>query len=413
MTCKTYVTTTIPYVNAPPHVGHALELVQADAVARYSRLTGSETVFQTGTDENAFKNVEAARSRGIPTQQLVDENSQAFRDLCRALGTSHDSFIRTTEDRHRRGVFEFWRRLGPRDVYKAKYRGLYCPGCEDFYLERDLVDGRCPDHRTRPSVVEEENYFFRLSAYQAEIDELLESDRLRIIPRKRKNEVLAFVRRGLDDFSISREAARAGGWGIPVPGDPTHVIYVWVDALMNYLSGLGFGCEEGWHDFWNEGTRKVHVIGKNVWKFHAVYWPALLLSAGLPLPDEIVVHGFLTVDGQKISKSLGNAIAASEYVQTYGQDAVRHYLLKAVPPFEDGDFSGQRLAELYTQDLANGIGNLLSRLTALGERAAYRPVRRGRVPGGPGRLPRSDAELPVRHRAVLALGGGLDTEPGH
>jgi methionyl-tRNA synthetase len=371
MTRKTYVTTSIPYVNAPPHVGHALELVQADAIARYSRLTGRETTFQTGTDENAFKNVEAARERGIPTQQLVDENSRSFRILCGALAISHDNFIRTTEHRHRSGVFEFWRRLRPQDVYKAAYRGLYCSGCEDFYLQKDLIDGRCPDHGTPPSVVEEENYFFRLSAYQAEIEELLVSGRLRIIPRERRNEVLAFVKRGLEDFSISREATRASGWGIPVPGDPSQVIYVWVDALINYVSGLGFGSGKEWRGFWSTRTRKVHVIGKNVWKFHAVYWPSMLLSAGLPLPDALVVHGFLTVDGQKISKSTGNAVDPLEYVRRCGQNAVRYYLLRAVQPFEDGDFSGDRLAQLYDRDLANGIGNLLSRLTALGAQSGY------------------------------------------
>jgi methionyl-tRNA synthetase len=313
----------------------------------------------------------------------VDENSTAFRRLCEALGISHDRFIRTTEDGHRRGVYAFWRRLAPGDVYRAKYRGLYCTGCEDFYLERDLVDGLCPDHRTGPCVVEEENYFFRLSAYQDRIEKLLATGRLRVVPTTRRNEALAFVRRGLRDFSISRDAARAGGWGIPAPGDPRQVIYVWVDALINYVSGLGFGTDERWRAVWNEDARKVHVIGKNVWKFHAVYWPAMLLSAGLPLPDEVVVHGFVTVDGRKIGKSLGNAVDPLHYVQAYGPDAVRYYLLRAVPPFEDGDFSGERLAQLYTQDLANGIGNLLSRLTSLAERAGYGCLEFARQPEAP------------------------------
>ena len=341
-------------------------------------MIGNETLFQTGTDENAFKNVLAARGRGVSTQQLVDQNSEAFRALCRALCISHDNFIRTTEEKHRLGVFEFWKRLNPDDVYRAKYRGLYCSGCEDFCLERDLVDGHCPDHGTEPTVVEEENYFFRLSAYQAEIEGLLETDRLRVIPTKRKNEVVAFVRSGLKDFSISRQAERSGGWGIAVPDDPSQVIYVWVDALINYVSGLGLGSGDGWQDFWNERTRKIHVIGKNVWKFHAVYWPAMLLSAGLPLPNEIVVHGFLTADGQKISKSLGNVVDPLEYVERLGPDAVRYYLLRAVPPFDDGDFSGERLTQLYDQGLANGLGNLLSRLATLCERADY-----GRFESGP------------------------------
>ena len=371
MSDKTYVTTSIPYVNAPPHIGHALEMVQADVIARYNRLIGNETFFQTGTDENAFKNVLAAQERGIGTQELVDQNSEAFRNVCRALCVSHDNFIRTTEERHRLGVFEFWNRLKPGDVYRAKYRGLYCPGCEDFYLERDLVNGLCPDHGAPPNVVEEENYFFRLSAHQEEIEDLLEHNRIKVVPAKRKNEVLAFVRSGLKDFSISREATRSGGWGIPVPGDPSQIIYVWVDALINYISGLGLGSGKDWRGFWNEDGRKIHVIGKNVWKFHAVYWPAMLLSAGLSLPDEIVVHGFLTVQGQKISKSLGNVIDPLEYVDAFGADAVRLYLLSAVPPFDDGDFSADRLKQLYNQDLANGLGNLVSRLTTLCERGQY------------------------------------------
>lgn len=383
MTPRIYITTSIPYVNAPPHLGHALELVQADAIARYCRLIGHEVRLQTGTDENALKNVVAARQQGITPRELVDRNSQAFRDLCRALCVSPDTFIRTTEQRHRVGAAKFWQQLRPGDIYQKEYRGLYCTGCEDFFLERDLTDGCCPDHGTRPVVVEESNYFFRLSAYQAEVEELLETDRISVIPQKRKNEVLAFVRRGLRDFSVSRDARRSGGWGIPVPGDPSQIIYVWIDALANYISGLGFGSGDGWTTFWSEETTKVHVIGKNVWKFHAVYWPAMLLSAGLPLPDRIVVHGFLTVNGQKISKSRGNAVDAREWVGEYGADAVRYYLLRAVPPFEDGDVSAERLKRLYNQDLANGLGNLLSRLSSLRDRAHYGQYSPGPPPAAP------------------------------
>lgn len=366
-----YVTTAIPYVNAQPHIGHALELVQADVIARYHRLIGNATRFQTGTDENAFKNVTAAREKGIPTEQLVSENSLAFQNLCHSLQISHDDFIRTTEDRHRLAVHKLWRQLRRGDIYKASYQGLYCVGCEDFVLEKGLVDGCCPDHRKPPIPVEEENYFFRLSHYQSQIEDLIESGRISVIPSKRKNEVLSFIRSGLHDFSVSREAARAGGWGIPVPDDPSQVIYVWADALTNYISGLGFGQGDDWQRFWSEDTKKIHVIGKNVWKFHAVYWPAMLISAGLPTPDEIVVHGFLTIDNQKISKSLGNTVDPLEYVETYGADAVRHYLLRAVSPYEDGDFSQERFTGIYNADLANELGNLLSRLTTLCERAKY------------------------------------------
>lgn len=368
---KTYVTSTIPYVNARPHVGFALELVQTDAIARYHRLLGGDVRLQTGTDEHAFKNVLSARKRGLSTEALVSENSSTFRDLCDVLNVSHDRFLRTTEPAHRTAVHAFWQRLRPGDLYLKDYTGLYCIGCEDFCLDRNLINGVCPDHGAKPVEVAEENYFFRLSAYESELEVLLNSGRLTVMPDSRKNEVLQFVRSGLSDISVSRVAKRAGGWGIPVPGDPSQVVYVWVDALVNYLSGLGFGSDGGWDEFWNDDMRKIHVIGKNVWKFHAVYWPAFLLSAGLPLPNTIVVHGFLTVDGRKISKSLGNSVDPVKYVSDLGSDAVRYYLLRYVRPFEDGDFSTDRLTDVYNADLANGLGNLCSRLTALCEKAGY------------------------------------------
>lgn len=369
-----YVTTSIPYVNGRPHVGHALELIQADAIARYHRLIGNKVRFQTGADENAFKNVLSARAEGLTPQQLVDRNTQWFVDLCEVFNSSHDHFIRTTTPEHKSTVHWFWQRLKPTDIYRKRYTGLYCNGCEDFYLERDLVDGVCPDHKTVPTQVEEENYFFRLSAYQDRIEQLIQEDVIRVVPRTRKNEVLGFIRHGLHDISISRSAERSDGWGIQVPGDPSQVIYVWIDALINYVSGLGLGTDGQNAEFWAEDTYKIHVIGKNVWKFHAVYWPALLLAAGLPLPNEILVHGFLTENGEKISKSRGFSIDPVDCVKEFGVDAVRYYLLKAVSTTGDGDFSIDRLRELYTTDLANGLGNLLSRLTTLCERSGYENI---------------------------------------
>lgn len=370
-TKRLYVTSTIPFVNARPHVGFALELVQADVIARYHRLLGCEVRFQTGTDEHAFKNVLTARERGIPTAALVEENSSHFRSLCHSLNTSPDRFIRTTEPAHKMAVRSLWKRLRPDDLYLKRYTGGYCTACEDFYLPKDLVNGRCPEHGVAPVAVEEENYFFRLSAYQQQLETLLSSGGLRIVPEVRRNEVLQFVRSGLHDISVSRVAERSGGWGIPVPDDSSQVIYVWIDALINYLSGLGFGNGNGWKDLWNGDTAKIHVIGKNVWKFHAVYWPALLVSAGVPLPDTILIHGFLTHQGRKIGKSLGNSIDPTEYVTRFGSDGLRYYLLRGVRPFEDGDFSGDRLRAVYNSDLAHGLGNLCSRLTALAERAGY------------------------------------------
>jgi methionyl-tRNA synthetase len=368
---KVYVTTSIPYVNAKPHVGHALELIQADVIARHYRLTGHDVWFQTGTDENAFKNVLAAQALGLSTEELVTRNAATFRSLVERLNISADDFIRTTEERHKRGVIEFWNRIRSEDLYTCRYAGLYCVGCEDFYLKRDLVNGCCPDHGVAPKRVEEENVFFRLSTYRARLEELISQDEIRIVPIQRKNEVLSFIRSGLQDISISRSSERSGGWGIPVPGRPSQVIYVWIDALINYISGLGFGTNEDWRKTWNSETEKIHVIGKNVWKFHAVYWPALLLSARLPLPNELFVHGFLTENGRKISKSLGNAIEPYEYADRFGTDGFRHFLLKAVSPFDDGDFSTERLSEVYKSDLANGLGNLLSRVTSLCAKSVF------------------------------------------
>lgn len=371
---KLYITTSIPYVNADPHIGHALELIQADVIARYYRLLGSEVILQTGTDENAFKNVLAAKEQGITTAELVERHSGIFRKLVEQLDISADSFIRTTESRHRAGVYTLWQYLSVKDLYKKKYSGLYCYGCEDFLTTEDLVDNECPEHGKPPVRVDEKNYFFRLTNYTRNLIDVIEQNILTITPDTRKNEVLAFIKQGLKDISVSRDASRAKGWGIPVPGDSHQVIYVWIDALINYISGIGYGNGSGWQETWNPETKKIHVIGKNVWKFHAVYWPALLLSAGLPLPDEIFVHGFLTVDGKKISKSLGNVIDPFTCIKKYGTAAVRLYLLKEVSPFLDGDFSYTKLHNLYHSHLAHGIGNLVNRLTVLCEKATLRAI---------------------------------------
>jgi len=361
-------------VNGRPHVGHALELVQADVLARYYRLIGNKVRFQTGVDENAFKNVLSARAEGITAQELVDRNTKVFKELCKALDISHNHFIRTTSAEHRQTVHWFWNRLNPKDIYRKYYTGLYCTGCEDFYIERDLIDGLCPDHGTRPVEVEEENYFFRLSGYQEQIEELIHREIVRIIPSERRNEVLAFILRGIQDISISRSAERSEGWGISVPGNLSQVIYVWIDALINYISGLGYGGDEANIKFWEDNVLKIHVIGKNVWKFHAIHWLALLISAGFPLPSEIFVHGFLTEDGQKISKSRGFTIDPIQCISEIGVEAVRYYLLRSIPATGDGDFSLSRVAQLYNTDLANSLGNLVSRLTTLCEKAEYENI---------------------------------------
>jgi methionyl-tRNA synthetase len=383
------LTTTVPYVNAAPHIGFALELVQADVVARFERQRGTAVRFQTGTDENAFKNVSAARARGIPVQQLVDENAARFQSLGSLLDISADTFVRTTSAVHRNAVASFLSRLNPDDLYGRRYEGLYCRGCEDFYLERDLDAGRCPDHGVFPTTVAEENVFFRLSRYQSALRDLITSRRLRIVPESRAVEVLRFVDQGLVDISISRDAVRSEHWGIPFPGDASQVVYVWIDALVNYLTGVGYP-DGDTARYWTEAT-KVHLIGKNVWKFHAVYWPALLLSAGLRVPDQIVVHGFLTNDGKKISKSSGDAVDPAEYVKRVGTDGVRYFLLRHVRPFDDSDFSLPRLEAAYEADLVNGLGNLLSRVTALCEAACV-----------PGVSEQANWELPEDFRELLS-----------
>ena len=362
---KFYLTTAIPYVNASPHLGFALEVVQADVIARYQRSLDNDVYFLAGTDENALKNVQAAKKEGINTQQLVDRNSQKFYELKKALNLTYDDFIRTTEKRHLKGSQALWQACKKEDIYKKQYQGLYCVGCEAYYTKKDLIDGKCPEHKKEPDMVEEENYFFRLSKYQDWLEDLISTDKLKIIPQTRKNEVLAFIHRGLEDFSISRTIKRAHSWGIPVPGDPKQIIYVWFDALANYITALG------WHNkdklFQKYWPADLHIIGKGITRFHAIYWPAMLKSAGIPLPKKEFVHGYITIEGEKISKSLGNVINPFELVKKYGVDAIRYYLLREIPAYGDGDFSISRFKELYNADLANGLGNLVARVAKLCE----------------------------------------------
>jgi len=363
---KFYITTAIPYVNAKPHIGFALEIVQADAVARARRQAGDEVFFLTGTDENSLKNVQAAEKQGITPQELCDNNSQIFMALKTALNLSFDQFIRTTEERHVKGAQKLWTACKKEDIYKKKYKGYYCVGCEAFYVEKDLADGLCPEHKTKPDLIEEENYFFKLSNYQKDLLKLIESDKYKVVPETRKNEMVSFIKMGLEDFSISRSTERAHGWGVPVPGDPTQIMYVWFDALSNYITALDYaGDQKLFKKFW---PADAHVIGKGVIRFHAVYWPAILLSAGLALPKELFVHGYINVGGEKMSKSLGNIVDPFELVKKYGADAVRYYLLKQIHPIEDSDFTIAKFEEVYNADLANGLGNLVARTANLIEK---------------------------------------------
>ncbi|MCW6005792.1 methionine--tRNA ligase [Micromonospora sp. CPCC 205371] len=384
-----YVTTAIPYVNAAPHLGHALELVQADVLARHRRLRGHQVRFLTGTDDNAVKNVQAARAAGVPVREFVTANAARFAALREPLALSFDDFIATSADhRHAEGVRRLWRECAAAgDFYRRTYRGLYCGGCEQFYQPDELAGGACPEHGTEPEAVEEENWFFRLSRYQDTILRALESGRVRVVPEARRNEVLAFVRGGLADFSVSRPAARAGGWGIGVPGDPSQVVYVWWDALANYVTALGYGTgDAAYRTWWTDADERVHAIGKGIVRFHAVYWLALLLSVGRSLPTTIVVHDYLTVDGAKIAKSAGNAVDPAALVDRWGSDALRWWLLADVAPVGDTDFTTERLVRRANQDLAHGIGNLVHRTTSLVRRHRGGGVRE--VPGVGTNLPR-------------------------
>ncbi len=359
-----FVSTAIAYVNAEPHLGHALELVLADALARARRCAGDRIRFLTGTDENSLKNVRAAEARGIPVQALVEENAAAFRSLADRLGVTYDRFVRTSADPdHRASVEALWSRTRA-DLYRGRYEGLYCVGCEAFLGERDLEAGLCPEHRRAPDRIEEENLFFRLSRHGAEIASRIRSGELTIRPDRVRDETLAQLDAGLPDLSVSRPWGRAGGWGIPVPGDPSQVVYVWFDALANYLTGA--------KDRWST-SRRTHVIGKGIARFHAIYWPAFLLSAGLPLPHEILVHGYLTLNGTKISKSLGNTVDPKVVIERYGVDALRWYLLRHIRSTEDGDFTVRHFEEVYQSELAHGLGNLVSRVIGLAEKLGVAP----------------------------------------
>lgn len=398
-TDRYYVTTTIPYVNGDPHLGHAEEFVQTDSFGRYHRLRGDDTYVLTGTDENSLKNVLAAEREGIAVQDLVERNSAKFRALADALHFEYDQFIRTAvEPKHRAASEKLWHAVeASGDIYKRSYSGLYCVGCELFYDEDELIDGMCPEGHGAPTPISEENYFFRLSRYGERLEELVESDQLWIIPDFRKNEVLSFIRQGLQDFSVSRSMERARGWGIPVPGDPSQVMYVWFDALINYISALDYAGDGAlYRQYWLENPQRTHALGKGVIRFHAIYWPAMLLSAGIPLPHTEFVHGYINIAGGKMSKSLGNVIDPAELVQQHGAEAVRYFLLRGVHPVRDADFADtdafhQQLRDRYNADLANDLGNLVNRAVSMIGR-----YRIGTVPE-PG--PDTDLEREVRELA--------------
>ncbi|MEZ4087564.1 MAG: methionine--tRNA ligase [Candidatus Gracilibacteria bacterium] len=363
MSEKYYITTAIAYVNAPPHIGHAMEFIQADVVARFHRLKGKDVFFMTGTDEHGTKVAETAKNQGKTPQELADANAQIFKDMCELLNVQYDKFIRTSDESHKRGAQKLWKKLVEAgDIYKDTYEGLYCVGCEAFVLEKDLVDGKCPNHNKEPEVLKEENYFFKLSKYSDQIGELIEKDELKVIPQSRKHEILQVIKDGLRDVSFSRPKSVLP-WGVDVPDDPDQVMYVWCDALSNYITGVDYEGEgELFQKYW---PADMHLIGKDILRFHAAIWIGMLLSAGIDIPKQISAHGFITSEGQKMSKSLGNVVDPIAYAEQYGVDALRYYLLREIPTTDDGDFSQDRFNVVYDSELANTFGNLVSRVLAM------------------------------------------------
>ncbi|OGN00885.1 MAG: methionine--tRNA ligase [Candidatus Yanofskybacteria bacterium RIFCSPLOWO2_02_FULL_43_10] len=358
---KFYITTAIAYTNGPPHIGHALEFLQVDVLARYHRIMGDDTYFLTGTDEHGATVVKAAEKNGKDVKVFVDEMAEKFKELTRAYNVSNDDFIRTSDQvRHWPAARKIWNLIKD-DLYKKNYQGLYCIGHEAFMKKSDLVDGVCPLHKTEPEKIEEENWFFKLTKYKKEVKKKIESGELKIIPETRKQEILNLID-DAEDVSFSRPSKDLK-WGIPVPNDETQTMYVWADALTNYISALGYAEENPkFEKYW---PADVHLVGKDILRFHAMIWPAMLLSAGLPLPKAIYVHGFITVDGEKMSKTVGNVVDPFEAVKKYSAEVVRYFLLREIPSGDDGDFSYKKLEERYNGDLANGLGNLVQRVATL------------------------------------------------
>jgi methionyl-tRNA synthetase len=394
-----FLSTAIPYVNAAPHVGHALELLVADALARHYRQRQRAVLLTGGTDDHSLKNARAAAARGISTQALVTEHGDQFRRLAQVLGVTLDDYLHTSRDaRHAPAVCALWARCSARgDLYTKEYVGRYCLGCEAFVQDDDLVEGQCPAHPGLLEEVRERNWFFRLSRYQERLLQALTSHELRILPAEREREVLSFVQGGLLDFSVSRDRSRSRDWGITVPGDPTQVVYVWFDALANYLALLGFPEQTPrLARFWGPDSAREHLIGKDILRFHAVYWPAILASAGLSLPSSVRVHGFVTLEGNKIGKSLGNSVDAFALIERFGSSAVRYYFLRHLHTTKDSDFRVDKLAEAHDAELAGKLGNLLQRVSALGLRHPALALRRGQAAA-------SDADVNLRDAADRAV----------
>ena len=357
-----YITTSIPYVNSEPHIGFGMEVLMADVLARYMRQYKTPVIFCTGTDEHGGKIAEKAAEAKITPKAYADKVSQSFRDLLPVLNISNDRFIRTTDPGHEQRAQLIWKNLTPY-IFKGAYTGWYCVGHEEYFPEATVKanKGVCPDHNRPYEKLQEANYFFKLTAFTPKIIEAIETGVMQIVPQSRKNEILSLLKSGLDDISISRPKEKIT-WGIPVPGDETQVMYVWFEALMNYITVLGYPEHEDFKNFW---PANVQVIGKDILRFHAAIWPAMLMGLGAALPKLLYVHGFITIDDKKISKTLGNVISPKAIVDKYGVDAFRYFFLRHIPSYEDGDFSWERLEAAYNSELADQLGNAVSRTAAM------------------------------------------------
>ncbi|HRV75870.1 MAG: methionine--tRNA ligase [Candidatus Nomurabacteria bacterium] len=359
---KFYITTTIPYVNGDLHLGHAQEFAEADTLARYYRSKGDEVLFSAGTDENGEKNFEVAQKSGITPQQYVDSMLPNVLAVHKAYNISADRFIRTSDEAHHARVQIAWTKLKPY-IFKSKYIGYYCVGCEEFKTETDFKEnnGVCPDHNRKYEMREEENYFFKLSDFGERITEAINSEEMRVVPDSKKNEILSLIKSGLDDLSVSRPKSKLA-WGVEVPDDPEHTIYIWFEALLNYITLIGYPEHEDFKKFW---PADLQVLGKGVLRQHAAIWPAILMGLGLPLPKNLFVHGYVSVNGKKMSKSLGNSVDPLYLAKLFGTDGARYFLLSSIPSYSDGDFTWQKMLNVYNNDLINGLGNVIQRTSMM------------------------------------------------
>jgi len=360
---KFYITTAIDYTNSKPHLGHAYEKIFADVLARWHRLRGEDVYYLTGTDEHGQKVEKAAKSAGKEPQKFVDELVKDFKKMLEKLNISNSDFIRTTDDRHIKVCLEVFKKVFEKgDIYKGMYEGLYCEGCEAFYLEKDIVDGLCPVHKKPLELLKEESYFFRMSKYEKQLIDFIKKNKDFILPRFRQAEVLNRLKEGLRDLSISRTSFR---WGIPIPNDKKHIIYVWFDALLNYISALGYPDDEKYKKYW---PADCHVIGKDIYWFHTVIWPTILMSAEIELPKTVFIHGYINISGQKMSKTAGITVDPIKLAEKYGADALRYFLIKEIVSGQDGDFSEEAIIEKINSELADDLGNLLMRVVVLIEK---------------------------------------------